>query len=119
MYYISYDSHLIMQILGKYKKARPKCIAQNMDKYITVSIGNLQFVDSLQFMNCSLEKLVANLSQVGVDQFKTLKRHYSDPDKLSLLLRKGIYPYDYIDNEDRFDETSLPSEEAFYTNVVS
>ena len=99
-----------MQILGKYKKARPKCIAQNMDKYITVSIGNLQFVDSLQFMNCSLEKLVANLSQVGVDKFKTLKRHYSDPDKLSLLLRKGVYPYDYIDNEDRFDETSLPPE---------
>ena len=27
---------------------------------------------------------------------------------LILLLRKGIYPYEYMDNWERFDETSLP-----------
>jgi hypothetical protein len=37
------------------------CIPYNMEKYMTFSIGQLQFIDSLQFMNSSLEKLAANL----------------------------------------------------------
>ena len=31
-----------------------------------------------------------------------------DPNKFILLLRKGVYPYEYMDNWERFDETSLP-----------
>ena len=34
-----------------------------------------------------------------------------------LLLRKGVYPYEYIDNWKRFNETSLPSKESFYSNL--
>ena len=30
-----------------------------------------------------------------------------DINKFILLLRKGIYPYEYIDRWERFDETSL------------
>ena len=30
-----------------------------------------------------------------------------------LLLRKGVYPYEYMDSWERFDETSLPEKEAF------
>ena len=30
-----------------------------------------------------------------------------------LLLRKGVYPYEYMDSWERFDETSLPDKEAF------
>ena len=37
--------------------------------------------------------------------------------KFILLLRKGVYPYEYIDNWERFDETSLPSKESFYINL--
>ena len=33
-----------------------------------------------------------------------------------LLLRKGIYPYEYIDSWERFDETSLPDKEDFYSS---
>ena len=32
-----------------------------MEKYMTFSVGQLQFIDSLQFMNGSLEKLATNL----------------------------------------------------------
>ena len=37
--------------------------------------------------------------------------------KFILLLRKGVYPYEYMDNWERFDETSLPNKESFYSNL--
>ena len=40
-----------------------------------------------------------------------------DLHKFILLLRKGTYPYEYIDSWQRFDETSLPDKEAFYSNL--
>ena len=33
------------------------------------------------------------------------------------MLRKGVYPFEYIDNWERFNETSLPSKESFYSNL--
>ena len=40
-----------------------------------------------------------------------------DLNKFILLLRKGIYPYEYMDNWERFDETSLPDKESFYGSL--
>ena len=40
-----------------------------------------------------------------------------DLNKFILLLRKGVYPYEYIDSWKRFDETSLPDKETFYSNL--
>ena len=37
--------------------------------------------------------------------------------KFILLLRKGVYPYKYMDNWERFSETLLPSKESFYSNL--
>ena len=34
-----------------------------------------------------------------------------------MLLRKGVYLYEYIDSWERFDETSLPDKEPFYSNL--
>ena len=33
------------------------------------------------------------------------------------MLRKGVYPFEYMDNWERFNETSLPSKESFYSNL--
>ena len=33
------------------------------------------------------------------------------------MLRKGIYPYEYIDSWERFDKTSLPNKEVFYSSL--
>ena len=52
-----YDSHLIMQAISK-TKGDLNCIVNNMEKYISFSIGKLRFIDSLQFLNASLDKLV-------------------------------------------------------------
>ena len=37
--------------------------------------------------------------------------------KFVLLLRKGVYPYEYADAWERFSEISLPSKEDFYSNL--
>ena len=41
-----------------------------------------------------------------------------DINRFILLLRKGIYPYEYIDSWERFDETSLPDKEAFCSSLT-
>ena len=33
------------------------------------------------------------------------------------MLRKGVYPYEYMDNWERFNETSLPSKKSFYSSL--
>ena len=40
-----------------------------------------------------------------------------DVSKFILLLRKGIYPFEYTDSWEIFDETSLPDKEAFYSSL--
>ena len=40
-----------------------------------------------------------------------------DINKFIFLLRKGVYPYEYMDSWERFDETSLPDKEAFYSRL--
>ena len=33
------------------------------------------------------------------------------------MRRKGVYPYEYMDSWDRFEETQLPPKEAFYSKL--
>ena len=33
-----------------------------------------------------------------------------------MLLRNSVYPYEYMDSWEKFDETALPPKEAFYSN---
>ena len=39
-----------------------------------------------------------------------------DLNKFVLLLRKGVYPYEYMDSWERFNETSLPPKNLFIVN---
>ena len=41
----------------------------------------------------------------------------NDLNKFVLLLRKGVYPYEYADTWEGFSEISLPSKEYFYSNL--
>ena len=40
-----------------------------------------------------------------------------DINKYILLLRKGIYPYEYMDSWNKFNETSFPNKEDAYSNL--
>ena len=74
----------------------------------------LRFIDSLRFMASSLDKLSSNLK---IYQFVNLKKFYSG-NQLSLLLIKGVYPYDYVDCMKILDETCLPRKDAFYSKIT-
>jgi hypothetical protein len=53
------------------------CIPNNMEKYLSFSIGNLRFLDSYQFMGSSLETLVDNLTRVeGEKHFKQFRKAF-------------------------------------------
>ena len=113
-----YDSHLIMQHLGKYKQHRVSCIPKNMEKYISFSLGNLKFLDSLNFMNEGLSTLVNNLAADGDAHFHHIKRHFPNVDQRKLLLRKGVYPYEWMDSLEKMRNTSLPEKDAFYSALL-
>ncbi|XP_065681443.1 uncharacterized protein LOC136095123 [Hydra vulgaris] len=107
------------------------CIPNNEEKYINFSkeikLGEftniegkkvevkreLRFTDSYRFMASSLDSLSKNLTK---DQCKNIGKYYSGS-KLDLLLRKGIYAYDWVDSIDKLSQTQLPPKESFYSRL--
>ena len=47
-----------------------------------------------------------------------MKQFEPDPEKRALVLRKGVYPYEYMDSFQGFNETSLPPKKAFYSTLT-
>ena len=47
----------------------------------------------------------------------TFKISNNNVNKLILLLRKGVYPYEYMDGLEKFNETSSHRKEDFYSNL--
>ena len=113
-----YDSHLIMSEVGKHT-SKLSAIPQNFEKMISFSFSHLRFLDSQAFLTASVETLVSNLyaDGTGKDRFIHSARHCPKPQHLDLLLKKGVYPYDYMSGWDRFGETKLPAKKHFYSKL--
>ena len=126
-----YDAHLFIKELGKCLKDI-RVITKNKEDYITFSVnvvvdrymdkeGNekdklieLRFIDSFKFMASSLDSLTNNLVKGGRKLFSFDDCNES---QYNLLIRKGIYPYEYMSSWDKFKESQLPPVEAFYSNL--
>ena len=127
-----YDSHLFIKKLGSPdKKENIDCIPNNEEKYIsfskTIKTGHyinkkgeikdktfkIVFKESLKFMGSSLGALVNNLPK---DTFKNLLKYFT-PEQAEILKQKGFYPYEYMDTEEKFNDTKLPPREAFYSKL--
>ena len=107
-------------------------IAKNKEDYITFSIRvavdkyidkngvekekeiKLRFIDSFKFMSSSLDSLTTNLVRGGQHLFGFEK--YT-PKQYELLVKKGIYPYEYMSEWERFKETKLSPKEALYSKL--
>ena len=110
-----YDSHLILHYLTrKYAPNSIDVIPTTSKKFLSFQIGNLRFLDSLQFLTVSLDTLVQSLTADDRYKFSHTARHYPDSD---LVFAKGNYRYEYMDGRDKFVLTELPPIDAFYSSL--
>ena len=107
-------------------------VAKNKEDYITFSVNvavdkyqdkdgyekdktiKLRFIDSFKFMASSLDSLTNNLVKGGR---KLIGFEDYSEEQYELLVRKGIYPSEYMSSWDKFTETELLPKEAFYSNL--
>ena len=126
-----YDAHLFIKQLAKISGDLTS-IPSTEEKYITFSKYitvdqyysknkgkflpkkfEIRFIDSFKFLQTSLANLVSNLNP---SDFKNLNRVINH--NVSLLTRKGVYPYDYVTSINKLKETKLPSKEDFIQNCM-
>ena len=98
----------------------------NKAKTITYRI---KFIDSYRFMQSSLSTLTDNLSEINnmnlrISRDALVKKFYNtyqlcdnDFHKFNLSLRKGVYPYEYMDKWEKCNEGKLPDKELFYSEL--
>ena len=86
--------------------------------------SNLCFVramnETLLFKCIDCEKeYEKEINKELVERFvNTYKFCNNDINKFIMLLRKGVYPYEYMDEWNKFNEKVLPSKESFYSNLT-
>ena len=85
-----------------------------------------EFTDSMRSMTASLLQSIDKVSETDkkisqaalIEKFpNTYQLCNKDLNKFALLLRKGVYPYEYMDSWKRFKEESLPDKESFYSEL--
>ena len=129
-----YDYHFIIKYLAREFKSNFEYLGENTETVPFKKVINdeeikykIRIGDSCRFMQDSLSNLVDNLPELkvnNIDNNVLIKRFYNtyqlcdnDINKFSLLSRKGVYPYEYMDSWKRFNETELPSKDRFYSEL--
>src|SRR5436190_4886506 len=111
-----YDAHFIIPQLGR-DDGKIDVLAQTNENFISFSKTHgkirLRFLDSYRFLPSSLMGLSKNMEKHDLIETCQLVPQ----DKLDLVLRKGVFPYDYITSPLKFEETVLPPKESFYSKL--
>ena len=101
-----------MQELSKFN-LKINVIPNGLENHMSFSIINkLSLIDSFQFPNSSLDRLVKNLTE---DDLKYLSQEF-DSNVLDLVKQKGFYCYEYMSDFEKLKE-QLPSKEKFYSSL--
>lgn len=127
---LSYDSHFLIETLSSLFEGKINIIPLNSENYISFTKVieepgetnwrehlKLKFIDSFRFMSYSLQKLASYLPPEKM----MITRHewsHLDSDKLKLLLKKGVYPYDFVDSFEKLKQRFLPPIDAFYNQLT-
>ena len=134
-----YDYHFIIKYSVREVKGNFQCLVENTEKCISFTVPSKKVIndkeikyririgDSCRFMQDSLSNLVDNLSELKIKEIDNdvlIKRFYNtyqlsrnDINKFKPLLRKGVYPYEYMDSWKIFNETELSSKDKFYSTL--
>jgi len=101
----NYDAHFVMKHFEKIHVERRtkkntvyyddvKVIPLNSEKYMTIEIDYIRFLDSYQFLSTSLDHLVTLLLKSGREKFVETTTHPKNHD--DLVFAKAVYPYSYM-----------------------
>ncbi|CAG8753500.1 2899_t:CDS:2, partial [Gigaspora rosea] len=90
-----YNFHHLMQEIAKVTDEKIVPIANNSEQYITFSVGQLQFIDSIKFLLPGLAKMAKNLRDE----------------------KRGVFPYQWLNSKEKFKETQLPPRKEFNSDL--
>ena len=109
-------SDLVENLSEVNKKQRPKCMER---KKINSECEFIRFKNDRLHYRCKNCKKRCTESKDGlIKKFPSVYKFCDgDLNKFVLLLRKGVYPYEDMDSWKKFDETSIPPKEAFYSKL--
>jgi hypothetical protein len=118
----NFDSNLILRELSQKFFIQCKILPKTTEKFLSFSIDNIKFLDSFQFLSASLETLVNNLKNSNADfpiSRKIFEKRFGKLNGkiFNLLLRKGLYPYEFIDSFEKFNLKYLPNIEEFSSSL--
>lgn len=90
---------------------------EEVKKFYTSSMY-FRFIDSFRFMANSLSDLVSFLPH---DSFHVLTKEFPElsQNKLSLLKKKGIFPYDYVNSMKKLKANKLPEKTFFFSKLTN
>lgn len=116
-----YDSKLILSALGKNKslKYRIRVYAKSKEKFLCIFLNNFMLIDSYNFLPASLQTLTNSLKMKGDEYFKPVRDFVQSEEQFQLMLRKGVFCYEYLDSVGKLSEQCLPPIQAFYDSLKS
>ena len=111
----------IHRIKCKYEHDDKKCETFGMKyKYCDCFLEYTNFTDDLieyRWLRCN-ENYQLKFDEKLKERFlNTYKYSNNNNNRFVLLLRKGVYRYEYMDDWEEFNETSLPEKEDFYSHL--
>jgi len=131
-----YDGHLLIQAIEAHHQDI-SCIPQSGDKFLSIKFSGLHFLDSYKFLKGSLDDLARTTIMAKMigdrlvfdsnsERLRCIGKmkdaldcigerfHVEMTDEhINLLLRKGVFPYEYFSEPEVLDETQLPGREKF------
>ena len=108
-----YYAHLLALATEYYPDVKLKIIGQSYEKYLILGFGRfIVFKDSYQFLAYSLEQLANELRKAGAEKFINLHNEFpkTAKEKIQLLLRKGVYPYEFMDEWAKLEKIHFQQE---------
>ena len=110
----NFDQSFLIRALQNLDNKIPfSCLPRNSNKFISLQIGSFIFKDSYLFFNKSLDYLTKTIDD---NDRISLKQEFGE-ENYQLLTKKGIYPYDYFDNINKYNEKKLPDKEEFFNKI--
>lgn len=117
---MNYDSNFFMQHFAHLQTGRSLSgIPYNQQKLKTFNLDHFKFLDSYQILSASLAVLTDDLRDSN-DPFNFLRISglYQNSDQKNLLLRKSVYPYEWVRSVQQLQYTSeFPTREKFYSTI--